>query len=88
MHKGYICIEVVSLSYLHLVAASRSYRLVPKMVLTLQLALVVFFPPSLVHLLMCTQTNMHKLQLALCGGGGGGGGGDDYMWWWLCVVVA
>ena len=27
------------------------------------------------HLLMCTQTNRHTLQLALCGGGGGGGGG-------------
>ena len=27
------------------------------------------------HLLMCTQTNRHTLQLALCGGGGGGGDG-------------
>ena len=28
------------------------------------------FLGALAHLLMCTQTNMHKLQLALCGGGG------------------
>ena len=46
-----------------LVAASRSYRLVLKMVLTLQLALVVFFLGALAHLLM------RILQLALCGGG-------------------
>ena len=38
-------------------------RLVPKMVLTLQLALVVFFFGALAHLLM------RILQLALCGGG-------------------
>ena len=39
---------------------------------------------------MCTQTNMHKLQLALCGGSGGGGGdgggggggyGCIFTWW-------
>ena len=38
--------QILPLCYLHLVAASRSYRIVPKMVLTLQLALVVFFRPS------------------------------------------
>ena len=38
----------------------------------LQFALVVFFLGALAHLLMCTQTNMHILQLALCGGGGCG----------------
>ena len=47
-HKGKICIEAVTLCKLHLVAASRSYRLVPKMVLILcnLHALVVFFLPS------------------------------------------
>ena len=29
---------------------------------------VALFVGALTHLLMCTQTNMHKLQLALCGG--------------------
>ena len=54
--------QILPLCYLDLVAASRCYRLVPKMVLTLQLALVVFFLRALTHLLMCI------LQLALCGG--------------------
>ena len=40
----------------------------------LQLTLVVFFLEALVHLVMCTQTNLynyrHTLQLALCGDGG------------------
>ena len=47
----------------------------------LQLALVVFFLGALVHLLMCTQTNMQKLQLALCGGGG------VVLWLYFYVVV-
>ena len=41
----------------------------------LQLALVAFFLGALAQLLMCTQTNRHTLQLALCGGGGG-----IFMW--------
>ena len=44
----------------------------------LQLALVVFFLGALADLLICTQTNMHILQLALCGGGGCG---CIVMWW-------
>ena len=44
--------------------------------------MVVVFLGALGHLLMCTQTNMHKLQLTLCICGG-----DDCMWWWLYVVV-
>ena len=52
---------------------------------------VVFFLGALAHLLMCTQTNMHKLQLALCGGGGGCGCifmwcGDDCMLHFVVVV--
>ena len=46
LHKGATLMQILPLCYLHLVTASRSYRLVPKMVLTLQLALVVFFRPS------------------------------------------
>ena len=34
---------------------------------------------------MCTQTNRHTLQLALCGGGGCGG---IFMWWLYVVVEA
>ena len=52
------------------------FKVVPlcKLVLVLvQLALVVFFLGALAHLLMCTQTNRHTLQLALCGG--------IFMWW-------
>ena len=52
---------------------------------TVQLALVVFFLRALAHLLMCTQTNRHTLQLALCGGGHGGG--CIFIWWWLYAVV-
>ena len=44
------------------------------MVLTLQLALVVFLLGALAHLLM------RILQLALCGGGGGDGGGGGIIY--------
>ena len=61
--------KACALVQLQLVAASCSYILVPKMVLTLalQLALVVFFLYPLAHLLMCTHAHEHILQLALCG---------------------
>ena len=46
--------------------------------------LVVFFFGALAHLLMYTQTNMHILQLALCGDCGCS---CVFMWWWWLYVV-
>ena len=70
-------------------AASRSYRLVPKMVLTLQLALVVFFLPStsantplalMVVIATCTggvfpqsTSAFTNVHIATC----------TVWWWWL-----
>ena len=86
LHKSTTLMKILPLWYLHCVLHLTPI-LVPKMVNTVQLALVVFFHPStdtwrsspavtcsggvflgaLAHLLMCTQTNMSTLQLALCG---------------------
>ena len=60
--------QILPLCYLHLVAASRSYTCAQDGLDTVQLALVVFFLGAVAHLLTCTQTNMHKLQPALCSG--------------------
>ena len=58
--------QIFSLCYLHLVAASHSYVLVPKMILTLcNLCQWCFSLHQLAQILHCTDGGHHPLQLAL-----------------------
>ena len=70
LHKGTTIMQILPLCYLHLVAASRTPVVVPKMVLTLQPALVVFFLPSTIQrkYSTCTHHLVWSSSTATCAG--------------------
>ena len=99
LHKGTTSMQILPLCYLHLVAASCSYRLVPKMVLTLcnlrwwcfsfhQLAQILHLYSwwsSQLALVVFFLRALAHLLMRILQLALCGGGACIFMWWWLYI---